>query len=178
MILAKNKFSFSPCFPFKFLRLKDLSDLSGMSNIDFFWLYEGAWFGRKPEWLVLGENLEEPHSMASLGMSNQSVLFFCDFICSCCTVLILVPHLNVILSNAFMQGRGFNTGVILMNLRVLREMNWMEMWKKIAVKELETMQYTQLADQVRQTCTKIAYTVNITMQYWFFMGLWMTDLTA
>lgn len=57
----------------------------------------------------------------------------------------------------FFQGRGFNTGVILMNLRVLREMNWMEMWKKIAVKELETMQYTQLADQVRQTCTKIAY---------------------
>lgn len=34
----------------------------------------------------------------------------------------------------------------------------MEMWKKIAVKELETMQYTQLADQVRQTYTiKIAY---------------------
>lgn len=44
-----------------------------------------------------------------------------------------------------------------MNLRVLREMNWMEMWKKVAVKELETMQYTQLADQVRQTYTKIAY---------------------
>lgn len=44
-----------------------------------------------------------------------------------------------------------------MNLRVLREMNWMEMWKKIAVKELETMQYTQLADQVRQAYTKIAY---------------------
>lgn len=101
LILAKNKFSFSPCFPFKFLRLKDLSDLSGMSNIDFFWLYEGAWFGRKPEWLVLGENLEEPHSMASLGMSNQSVLFCCDFICSCCTVLILVSHLNVILWNVF-----------------------------------------------------------------------------
>lgn len=56
-----------------------------------------------------------------------------------------------------MQGRGFNTGVILMNLRVLREMNWMEMWKKIAEKELETMQYTQLADQVRQAYTKIAY---------------------
>ncbi|XP_048779564.1 xylosyl- and glucuronyltransferase LARGE1-like [Ostrea edulis] len=44
-------------------------------------------------------------------------------------------------------GHGFNTGVILMNLGVLREMNWMEMWRKIAVKELETMQYTQLADQ-------------------------------
>lgn len=44
-----------------------------------------------------------------------------------------------------------------MNLRVLREMNWMEMWKKVAVKELETMQYTQLADQVRQAYTKIAY---------------------
>ena len=36
-----------------------------------------------------------------------------------------------------------------MNLRVLREMKWMVMWKKITVKELETMQYTQLADQVR-----------------------------
>lgn len=98
---GKKQFSFSPCFPFKFLRLKDLSDLSGMSNIDFFWLYEGAWFGRKPEWLVLGENLEEPHSMASLGMYSQSVLFYCDIICSCCTVLILVSHLNVILWNSF-----------------------------------------------------------------------------
>lgn len=64
-------------------------------------LYKGAWVGRKSEWLVLRKNLEEPHSMASLGMSNQSVLFYCDIICICCTVLILVLHLIVILWNAF-----------------------------------------------------------------------------
>lgn len=62
-----------------------------------------------------------------------------------------------------------------MNLRVLREMNWMEMWKKIAVKELETMQYTQLADQVRQT-----YTIKIAYKYYnaILMGPRMNKLTA
>lgn len=154
LILAKNNFSFSPCFPFKVLKLRDLSDLYEMSNTHFFSLHKGAWVGRKSEWLVLGKNLEEPHSMASLGMPNQSVLFYCDIICICwlyCFDTCAPFDCN---SVECFQGRGFNTGVILMNLRVLREMNWMEMWKKIAVKELETMQYTQLADQVRQTYTK------------------------
>lgn len=86
-------------------------------------------------------------------MSNQSVLFYCDIICICFDTCAPFECNSV----ECFQGRGFNTGVILMNLRVLREMNWMEMWKKIAVKELETMQYTQLADQVRHTYTKIAY---------------------
>lgn len=88
-------------FPFKVLKLRDLSYLYQMSNTHFFSLYKGAWVGRKSEWLVLRKNLEEPHSMASLGMSNQSVLFYCDIICICCTVLILVLHLIVILWNAF-----------------------------------------------------------------------------
>lgn len=64
-----------------------------------------------------------------------------------------------------------------MNLRVLREMNWMEMWKKIAVKELETMQYTQLADQVRQAYTKIAYRYYHAILM-LFMGPKMNELTA
>lgn len=44
-------------------------------------------------------------------------------------------------------GRGFNTGVILMNLAMLRKLNWMQMWKHIAEKELMTMFTTSLADQ-------------------------------
>ncbi|KAL3842467.1 hypothetical protein ACJMK2_020489 [Sinanodonta woodiana] len=44
-------------------------------------------------------------------------------------------------------GRGFNTGVILLDLRKLREFNWMEMWKLVAEKELMTMFSTALADQ-------------------------------
>ncbi|KAL5007500.1 hypothetical protein ScPMuIL_016306 [Solemya velum] len=44
-------------------------------------------------------------------------------------------------------GRGFNTGVILLDLVMLREMNWMKTWKLIAEKELMTMYATSLADQ-------------------------------
>ena len=49
------------------------------------------------------------------------------------------------------QGRGFNTGVILMNLGILRKLDWMQMWKTIAQKELVTMLATSLADQVIET---------------------------
>ncbi|XP_063401408.1 xylosyl- and glucuronyltransferase LARGE2s-like [Mytilus trossulus] len=44
-------------------------------------------------------------------------------------------------------GRGFNTGVILLDLQKLRDMGWMELWNKIAQEELQTMLYTSLADQ-------------------------------
>ncbi|EEC01859.1 conserved hypothetical protein, partial [Ixodes scapularis] len=45
------------------------------------------------------------------------------------------------------QGRGFNTGVILLQLQKLRERNWMQMWRLIAEKELISMWFTSLADQ-------------------------------
>lgn len=44
-------------------------------------------------------------------------------------------------------GRGLNTGVILLDLQKLRDMQWMDLWKKIAEEELQTMLYTSLADQ-------------------------------
>lgn len=44
-------------------------------------------------------------------------------------------------------GRGFNTGVILMDLQKLRNINWMQLWRMIAEKELIGMLNTQLADQ-------------------------------
>ncbi|KAM7298127.1 LARGE xylosyl- and glucuronyltransferase 1 [Ixodes scapularis] len=44
-------------------------------------------------------------------------------------------------------GRGFNTGVILLQLQKLRERNWMQMWRLIAEKELISMWFTSLADQ-------------------------------
>ncbi|KAK7099228.1 xylosyl- and glucuronyltransferase LARGE2s-like [Littorina saxatilis] len=44
-------------------------------------------------------------------------------------------------------GRGFNTGVILLELKMLRELSWMQMWRLIAEKELMTMLYVSLADQ-------------------------------
>ncbi|CAC5385785.1 LARGE [Mytilus coruscus] len=44
-------------------------------------------------------------------------------------------------------GRGFNTGVILLDLQKLRDMGWMELWTKVAQEELQTMLYTSLADQ-------------------------------
>lgn len=44
-------------------------------------------------------------------------------------------------------GRGFNTGVMLMNLEQLRQLDWMTMWRQIAEKELVTMLATSLADQ-------------------------------
>ena len=48
----------------------------------------------------------------------------------------------------YFQGRGFNTGVILLDLTRLRKMNWMQTWRLIAERELMTMLSTALADQV------------------------------
>ncbi|KAL4225615.1 Xylosyl- and glucuronyltransferase large2 [Mactra antiquata] len=44
-------------------------------------------------------------------------------------------------------GRGFNTGVMLMNLEMLRQLKWMRLWRQVAEKDLMTMLSTQLADQ-------------------------------
>lgn len=44
-------------------------------------------------------------------------------------------------------GRGFNTGVILMDLERLREIGWSQMWRLIAERELMTLYSTALADQ-------------------------------
>lgn len=60
--------------------------------------------------------------------------------------IFVVKLLQEIIST--LQGRGFNTGVILLDLQKLRDMKWMELWKQVAEKELVTMQHTSLADQV------------------------------
>ncbi|ELT91285.1 hypothetical protein CAPTEDRAFT_168890 [Capitella teleta] len=44
-------------------------------------------------------------------------------------------------------GRGFNTGVILLDLEKLRAINWIQAWRLIAERELMTMLSTALADQ-------------------------------
>jgi glycosyltransferase-like protein LARGE len=44
-------------------------------------------------------------------------------------------------------GRGFNTGVMLLDLERLRNMQWSQLWRLVAEKELMTMLSTQLADQ-------------------------------
>lgn len=44
-------------------------------------------------------------------------------------------------------GRGFNTGVMLLKLKTLREFNWNAIWKMVAEKELLSMLSTSLADQ-------------------------------
>lgn len=44
-------------------------------------------------------------------------------------------------------GRGFNTGVMLFELRRLREFSWSQVWKMVAEKELMSMLSTSLADQ-------------------------------
>lgn len=46
------------------------------------------------------------------------------------------------------QGRGFNTGVILLDLQKLRDLKWMQMWLLTAEKELMSQFSTALADQV------------------------------
>ena len=48
----------------------------------------------------------------------------------------------------FCQGRGFNTGVMLLDLDKLRELNWMSIWRLTAERELSTYLATSLADQV------------------------------
>ncbi|XP_072033911.1 xylosyl- and glucuronyltransferase LARGE1-like [Amphiura filiformis] len=44
-------------------------------------------------------------------------------------------------------GRGFNTGVMLFDLKKLRDLNWMHMWRLTAEKELMNLLSTSLADQ-------------------------------
>ena len=44
-------------------------------------------------------------------------------------------------------GRGFNTGVMLMNLSAMRKCNWSKMWQIITNDTLQTHKYTSLADQ-------------------------------
>ncbi|XP_077868932.1 xylosyl- and glucuronyltransferase LARGE1 [Saccoglossus kowalevskii] len=44
-------------------------------------------------------------------------------------------------------GRGFNTGVILLDVKKLRKMKWMQMWRLTAERELMSMLSTSLADQ-------------------------------
>ena len=46
------------------------------------------------------------------------------------------------------QDRGFNTGVILLDLARLRLLDWVHMWKSVASRELSSQQFTVLADQV------------------------------
>ncbi|OQV20059.1 Glycosyltransferase-like protein LARGE2 [Hypsibius exemplaris] len=45
------------------------------------------------------------------------------------------------------KGRGYNTGVILMDLPKLRALNWMAVWKRVTERDLPIMQSTALADQ-------------------------------
>lgn len=44
-------------------------------------------------------------------------------------------------------GRGYNTGVMLLNLKRLRKHRWSTMWKSVAERELKTFNSTSLADQ-------------------------------
>ncbi|KAI2804333.1 hypothetical protein RDWZM_007773 [Blomia tropicalis] len=44
-------------------------------------------------------------------------------------------------------GRGYNTGVMLLRLRMLRDFSWSAIWKMVAEKELLSMLSTSLADQ-------------------------------
>ena len=50
-------------------------------------------------------------------------------------------------------GRGYNTGVILMELSRLREIHWHTMWRTVAEHNLMTLLSTSLADQVCKICS-------------------------
>lgn len=44
--------------------------------------------------------------------------------------------------------RGFNTGIVLMDLKAMRDINWQELWTEVVTKHLKKFKYTSLADQV------------------------------
>lgn len=46
------------------------------------------------------------------------------------------------------QGRGYNTGVILVDIKKLRDMKWFVIWKEIIRKYSTEFKSTYLADQV------------------------------
>uniref|UniRef100_A0A0M3JTP4 Glycosyltransferase-like protein LARGE (inferred by orthology to a C. elegans protein) n=1 Tax=Anisakis simplex TaxID=6269 RepID=A0A0M3JTP4_ANISI len=50
-------------------------------------------------------------------------------------------------NSKYVKNRGFNTGVMLMDLEKLRQMNWTYLWKEVANENLKEFGATQLADQ-------------------------------
>jgi len=60
------------------------------------------------------------------------------------------------------QGRGFNTGVILLDLARLRLIDWVHMWKSVAFRVLNDRQFTVLADQV---CLSLSIYLSICLSF-------------
>lgn len=63
------------------------------------------------------------------------------------------------------QGRGFNTGVILLDLFKLRQTNWTSLWILIAEKELKVRLKTYLADQVSHPMVSLLKIIYVFLGY-------------
>lgn len=78
-------------------------------------------------------------------------------------------YYKIIKTNYVLKGRGFNTGVILLHLRKLRDISWMQMWRLIAEKELLSMLSTSLADQVSEGCVCSHYKIGYLSPNFFLL---------
>uniref|UniRef100_A0A0N5AQ35 Glycosyltransferase-like protein LARGE1 n=1 Tax=Syphacia muris TaxID=451379 RepID=A0A0N5AQ35_9BILA len=70
-------------------------------------------------------------------------------------------------------GRGFNTGVMLMNLKRLREIGWRDIWLRVTKKNLKKFNSTYLADQdiINAVIQEMPYTVfKLPCEWNFQMG--------
>ena len=59
-----------------------------------------------------------------------------------------MTYLTSIMFSVCLQGRGYNTGVTLMNLAAMKRMKWAKLWRSVAKTYLPKAGPTKLADQV------------------------------
>ena len=60
---------------------------------------------------------------------------------------------------------------MLMNLTMLRDLDWMAMWRRVAEKELMVMLHTALADQVLATVFSLPYLSYLAVVTKYYMPL-------
>ena len=71
----------------------------------------------------------------------------------CCCYVVGFECMFTVFVAVCVQARGFNTGVMLQDLRAMRELGWREVWERVTKETLPHFGSTALADQVRCTRT-------------------------
>lgn len=68
----------------------------------------------------------------------------------------LLKFIGITLNRIRLQGRGFNSGVMLLDLAKLRNMSWSHIWEETAAKIVKKYGPAELADQASRTIGYIA----------------------
>jgi len=75
--------------------------------------------------------------------------------------LVFLRYVMTVLCWYWLQDHGFNTGVILLDLARLRQINWVNICSFFAQRALAIQQYTDLAQQVGLFLTTVVFAVGL-----------------